>query len=73
MKSHNCGLYIRVSTTRQANVEDGSLDAQEANYGHTLITKRKTVPPLLPLGKQPKFTEKKEKAVKISIDQNFNA
>ena len=30
MKTRKCGLYIRVSTLRQASVEDGSLKAQEA-------------------------------------------
>ena len=27
-REHLCGLYVRVSTDRQAAVEDGSLDAQ---------------------------------------------
>ncbi len=31
MKAINCGLYIRVSTLRQADVEDGSLDTQESS------------------------------------------
>ena len=30
MADYKCGLYIRVSTLRQASVEDGSLKAQEA-------------------------------------------
>ena len=30
MKKRNCALYIRVSTQRQADVKDGSLDTQEA-------------------------------------------
>ena len=29
-KDHTCGLYIRVSTQRQAAVQEGSLDTQEA-------------------------------------------
>ncbi|MBU2541755.1 MAG: recombinase family protein [Candidatus Omnitrophica bacterium] len=41
MKDKKCALYIRVSTPRQASVEDGSLDAQESklkayvNYENT--------------------------------------
>ncbi len=31
MKAIKCGLYIRVSTLRQADVEDGSLDTQESS------------------------------------------
>ncbi len=30
MNTRKCGLYIRVSTLRQADVEDGSLDTQES-------------------------------------------
>ena len=30
MNTHKCALYIRVSTLHQADVEDGSLDTQEA-------------------------------------------
>lgn len=30
MKERRCALYIRVSTLRQADIEDGSLDAQES-------------------------------------------
>lgn len=30
MKERRCALYIRVSTLRQADVEDGSMDAQES-------------------------------------------
>ena len=41
MPERKCGLYIRVSTIRQANVIEGSLDAQESRLREYVATENK--------------------------------
>jgi site-specific DNA recombinase len=39
MNQKNCGLYLRVSTERQALVRDGSLDTQESSLRNYLLSR----------------------------------